>query len=81
MKTQNIYISPAAIANMLIEGEETYFKVIANGLPKDAKVVCAGYDKHKMLFYMHIESESFRDMIKGEHILNREYVVLKKYET
>lgn len=50
-----VLISPEVLANMLSGN----FRVVANALPSDAKIVARNYDQYRDVFSITLEHESF----------------------
>ena len=51
--------SPESFLHLCVEGSEHSFRVIKDGLPKDSKVIGAGYDHTAADFICTLNPESF----------------------
>ena len=59
---------PRILCDSMKPGVRNYEVTEDGGIPRDAKIVGAGYDYDRNLFFVIVESESFDEIVEGEVI-------------
>lgn len=59
-----LYYTPELLASMC----SGRFEIVANALPDDAKIIKCGYIEFRNLFYLVVESQSFRETAVGQQL-------------
>lgn len=63
MKIKTFSFSPEFIVALLQQG--TGHEIVSSGLPSNAKIRGCGFDQHNRTFWLHIEHESFPEILSG----------------